>query len=105
MNDQINSNNQTKKNAPSGNGGVTFPKLESWNDMTQVATIAAKVNKRRVLCRISLKILKDRFGASEENPMQSVAMHRDTLQKAAKNLIENENFEEDGSVLIRASDL
>lgn len=105
MNDHINSNNQTKKNAPSGNGGVSFPKLESWNNVTQVATIAAKVNKRRVLCRISLKILTDRFGASEENPMQSVVMHRDTLEKVAKNLIEKEHFEEDGSVLIRAEDL
>lgn len=105
MNDNINRNNPTNKGASSRTGEVKFPKLESWNEMTQVATIAAVVNKRRVLCRVSLKILIDRFGASEENPMQSVAKHRDILQKVAKNLIENENYEEDGSILIRARNL
>ena len=73
--------------------------------MTKVATVAAEVNKKRVLCRISLEILRNKFGASEEEPMRSVALHRTAIQEAARKLIENEVYEEDGSVLIRACDL
>ena len=73
--------------------------------MAKVATVAAEVDKKRVLCRISLEILRDRFGASENEPMQSVAEHRTVIQEAARKLIENEIYEEDGSVLIRAHDI
>jgi len=82
-----------------------FPKLESWNSTTKVATIAATIDKKRVLCRISLDILRDSFGASEEDPMRSVAEYRTNIQEAASKLIENESYEEDGSILIRACDL
>jgi DNA-binding XRE family transcriptional regulator len=68
--------------------------------MTNMATIAAQFNKQRVLCRISQETLREKFGASEEDPMQSVAQHRIAIQKAAVMLIENETYEEDGSVLI-----
>ena len=73
--------------------------------MTRVATVAAEANKRRVLCRISLESLRDKFGSSEEEPMRFVAQHRTAIQEAARKLIESEVYEEDGSVLIRASDL
>ena len=84
---------------------ISFPRLECWNTMTKVATITAEANKRRVLCRISLESLRDKFGASEEEPMRSVARHRTAIQEAARKLIENEIYEEDGSVLIHARDL
>ena len=96
--------NHCRKSA-SGNTGISFPKLECWNTMTKVATVAAEVNKKRVLCRISLEILRNKFGVSEEEPMRSVALHRTVIQEAARKLIENEVYEEDGSVLIRACDL
>jgi hypothetical protein len=73
--------------------------------MTKVATVAAEVSKKRVLCRISLEILRDKFGASEEDPMRSVVQHRTAIQEAARRLIENEVYEEDGSILIHAHDL
>ena len=85
--------------------GVSFPRLECWNPMTKVATIAAEISKRRVLCRISLKIMIDKFGASEDDPMLSVVQHRAVIQEAARKLIENDVYEEDGSVLIRARDI
>ncbi|MEJ1472182.1 MAG: DUF1488 domain-containing protein [Candidatus Sedimenticola sp. (ex Thyasira tokunagai)] len=89
----------------SGDTGISFPRLECWNTLAKVATIAAVVNKRRVLCRISLDIMKDKFGAAEDEPMRSVAQHRVAIQEAARKLIENEVYEEDGSVLIRAHNL
>ena len=89
----------------SGDTGITFPRLECWNAVTKMATVAAEVNKKRVLCRISLRILIDKFGASEEEPMRSVAQHRAAIQEAARKLIEDKVYEEDGSVLISAQDL
>ncbi len=85
--------------------GISFPRLECWNPMTEVATVAAEVNKKRVLCRISMQILQDQFSASAEAPMRAVAEHRAVIQAAAKKLIEDEAFEEDGSIVIRARDL
>jgi len=73
--------------------------------MTKVATIAAELNKKRVLCRISLEIMIEKYGASEEDPMQSVVQHRAAIQEAARRLIENEVYEEDGSILIRERDI
>ena len=93
------------RSAISVNTGISFPKLECWNALTKVATLAAEVNKKRVLCRISLETLSDKFGASEEDPMKWVAQHRVAIQSAAKKLIEHENYEPDGSVLISADDL
>ena len=84
---------------------ILFPRLECWNTTTKVATVAADVDKNRVLCRISLKILRDQFGALDETPMLSVAQHRTAIQEAARTLIENGIYEEDGSVNIRACDL
>jgi hypothetical protein len=83
---------------------ISFPRLECWNTTTNVATVAADVDKNRVLCRISLEILRGQFGASEEEPMQFVAQHRVAIQEAARTLIENGVFEDDGSVVIRACD-
>ncbi len=85
--------------------GISFPRLECWNPMTEVATVAAEVNKKRVLCRISMEILQDKFSASTEAPMRAVAEHRAVIQAAAKKLIEDGAYEEDGSIVIRSTDL
>ena len=84
---------------------IKFPRLECWNDIAKMATIAAQVNKQRVLCRISQKTLRNKYGASKDEPMQSVAQHRIAIQDAAKMLIESNSFEEDGSILILERDL
>ncbi|MCG7865178.1 MAG: hypothetical protein B6D70_10140 [gamma proteobacterium symbiont of Stewartia floridana] len=89
-----------RRTISSGDSGISFPQLESWNSVTKVATVAAQYNKQRVLCRISQKTLQNTFGALEDDPMKSVAKHRLSIQQAAKSLIESEIYEEDGSVLI-----
>ena len=93
------------KTSNQGDKGVTFPKLESWHPVSKVATIAAVVNKKRVLCRISFKTLKGKFGASDKAPMDSLAQNRSVVQEAARRLIEGNNYEEDGSILIRLENL
>ena len=84
---------------------ISFPRLESWNNMTKMATVVAQVDKKRVLCRISYESLRAKFGASDDKFMQSVAQHRTDIQEAAKRLIERDDYEVDGSVLIRTKDL
>lgn len=86
---------------------ISFPRLECWNNTTKMATLAAEVDKKRVLCRISLESLRDKFGvsASEDELMRSVAEHRAAIQEAARDLIERNIYEEDGSVLIETRDL
>ena len=83
---------------------ISFPKLESWNATSKVATIVATVDKKRILCRISMEVLKERFDASEDEPMQSLIEYRADIQEAAEKLIEREAYEEDGSILIRTCD-
>ena len=73
--------------------------------MTNVATIAAQVGGKRVLCRISLEVLKKKFRASASEPMQSVSKNRERIRSAARMLIERESYEEDGSILIRHGDI
>ena len=84
---------------------ISFPLLESWNPITKVATIAAQVGGKRVLCRISIEVLKKRFRASASEPMQSVSKNRMVIRDAARKLIEDKAYEEDGSILIRQKDI
>ncbi len=79
--------------------------LECWNPMTKVATIAAQVDQKRVLCRISMEVLQKKFRASSDEPMRAVAENRSLLQEKARVLIEKEAFEEDGSIVIRYRDI
>lgn len=88
-----------------GDNVITFPRLECWNGKSKVATVAADVNNRRVLCRIPLALLRKRFGATPEEPMRAVTTHRLTIQEAARRLIENQSFEADGSVWIGERDI
>ncbi len=84
---------------------ITFPMLECWNPMTKVASIAAQVDQRRVLCKITMEVLQKVFQASVDHPMRAVAENRAVLQAKARILIEAEAFEEDGSILLRSKDL
>ncbi len=95
----------TYRSSASDSTGIFFPGLECWNPLTEVATVAAQVNKQRVLCRISLQTLRDKLGVEDGAPMRYVAHHRAVIQDAARRLIAKGAYEEDGSVVIRAQDL
>lgn len=73
--------------------------------MTKVATIAAEVNGKRVLCRISSAVLKKKFGSTADTAMKAVSDHRPQIETAAIKLIENETYEQDGSIEIKYKDL
>lgn len=93
------------KTTSSDGSAISFPVRECWNPMTKVATITAEVDKRRVLCRISIEVLQEHFNVSVEEPLRAVAENRSTLQAKSRMLIANEAFEEDGSIIIRSKDI
>ncbi len=93
------------KTSTSDESEISFPMLECWNPMTKVASIAAQVDQRRVLCKISMEVLQKKFRASADAPMRAVAENRSLIQAKARILIEAEAFEEDGSILLRSKDL
>ena len=93
------------KTKSSNRESILFPMLECWNPINKTATIAADVDKSRVLCHISLKTLVARFGAKKDQPMRCVAENRNAIRTAAKKIIEKKSYEEDGSIRIRSGDL
>ena len=86
-------------------GKISFPKLQCWNPVTRVATIAADVDGKRVSCRISAADLQKKFKAAPDAPMQVITANRVQIENAARALIENKAFEEDGSIMIGYKDL
>lgn len=86
-------------------GSITFPLLQCWNPQTNVATIAAQVSHQRVSCRIALTVLKNKFRVLDNEPMKTITEHRKEIEAAARKLIERKSFEEDGSILIRQTDI
>ena len=93
------------KSAATDESTISFPLLECWNPMTKVATVAAQVGSRRIMCRIPFKLLRKKFRAAEDEPMVAVAENRKVIETAARKLIEKQAFEEDGTILIRDSDI
>jgi hypothetical protein len=81
-------------------GKVSFPALQSWNPSTEIATIAAQVSGKRVLCRIPMTDLSKKFDFSTEEPMKAVTKYRAEIEAAARKLIDNKTYEEDGSINI-----
>ena len=73
--------------------------------MTKVAILTAEVDKKRILCRISMEVLREKFDFSVDEPLRAVAENRSILQTRSRTLIANGVFEEDGSIVIRSEDL
>jgi Protein of unknown function (DUF1488). len=84
---------------------ITFPALQCWNPMTETVTIAAQVNGERVSCRISGKVLNERFPDSSQVPMESTIENRTLIEAAARRLIQNNQFDQDGSITINIKDI
>jgi len=101
----------THKRNNKDNGDILFPNLQCWNPDTRVATIVAQVSSGRIACKIKLSDLSklsdqgEKFDSPPDDPMQSVTENREAIEKAARKLIENKQFEADGSILVQYKDL
>ncbi|MFT5134759.1 MAG: hypothetical protein ACI9SC_003240 [Gammaproteobacteria bacterium] len=88
----------------SEDGKISFPALQSWNPVSEIATIAAQVSGKRVLCRIPITDLKRKFDVSSEDPMKAVTKYRKEIETAARKLIDDKTYETDGSINIHYKD-
>ena len=86
-------------------GSITFPQLQCWNPVTEMATIAAEYRGKRVSCRVKVSDLRKKFKHFPDHPMQIVTIFRAEIEDAAIKLIENNDFLDDGSILIKYKDL
>lgn len=86
-------------------GTITFPKLQCWNPLTEMATIAAEFKGKRISCRIKIIDLRKKFHNFPDQPMQLVTIYRAEIESAARKLIERNAFLEDGSIIIKHKDL
>ncbi len=93
------------KQKKTDDGSISFPGLHCWNPVTEVITIAAQVSGNRVSCRIDLADIESKFKAVSEEPLITVKTYRKEIESAARKLIENKNYEKDGSILISFNDL
>ncbi len=93
------------KRNKTGDGSISFPPLQCWNPVTKVATIAAQFNGERVSCRVKINDLRKKFHIFPDEPMQSITNYRTEIENAARKMIENNNFEDDGSIMISYKDL
>ena len=84
---------------------VTFPNLQCWNPLTEIATIAAQYRGRRVSCRVKINDLKKKYHFFPDLPMQLVTKYRKEIETAARKLIDKKEFQDDGSILIKYADL
>lgn len=84
---------------------ITFPRLQCWNPLTETATIAAQYRGKRVSCRVRIVDLRKKFRFFPDQPMELVSIHRDEIEQAARKLIEQNEFEADGSIKINYKDL
>lgn len=93
------------KPSTSKDSKISFPKLESWNPMHNVATIAVDIDKTRVLCRISRDVLRLFCADKTVDPMNILKDHRSVFEDKALKLIQNKSYEKDGSLEIREADI
>ena len=84
---------------------ITFPALQSWNPVTEFVTIAAEVHGKRVLCRIDSQDLIKKYQGSKEEPMAIVSQYRGEIEQAARKMIDDKSYQDDGSILIAFNDL
>ena len=93
------------KSKKEDDGTITFPQLQCWNPLTEMATIAAQYKGRRVSCKVRINDLKKKYHFFPDQPMQLVTNYRHEIETAAKKLIESNEFQDDGSIIIKYKDL
>ncbi|HEY7217949.1 MAG TPA: DUF1488 domain-containing protein [Candidatus Binatia bacterium] len=80
---------------------------DEWHDphRRQVVWFSAIVDDKSIDCGISIEALADHFGAYFDDPLPSFRRHRTRIQEIATKLIIQRRFEDDGTLLIRSTDL
>jgi len=79
---------------------ISFPREQLLTFDNDGVDFPAIVDGRRVLCRISPEALDDHFNAKREGTLHAFLRHRSEIEAKARELIEQQKFQPDGSILI-----
>lgn len=83
---------------------ITFPAIEAFDVNTDCVSFPADIDGKRIACRVSWEALHDNFGGQYLQPLEAFRSSRAAVERKAAQLIEQQRFEKDGSVLIRSGD-
>jgi hypothetical protein len=80
---------------------------DEWYDhhRRKVVWFSAIVDDKSIDCGISIEALAEHFGAFYDDPLPAFRSHRERIRETAARLITERRFEDDGTVIIRTSDL
>lgn len=70
-----------------------------------VVWFSAIDDEKVIQCALSIDALVDQFGAFADDPLPAFRKHHELIWRIAAKLIAQRRFEDDGSILIRSSDL
>ena len=80
---------------------------DEWYDhhRRKVVWFSAIVDEKCIDCGVSIEALRDHFGAFVDDPLPAFRSNRARIQAAATKLITQRRFEDDGTIIIRSTDL
>ena len=80
---------------------------DEWYDhhRRKVVWFSAIVDDKSIDCGISIEALAEHFGAFYDDPLPAFRSHRERIRETAARLITERRFEDDGTVIIRNTDL
>ena len=80
---------------------------DEWHDphRRQVVWFSAIADDKSIECGVSIEALTEHFGAYQDDPLPSFRAHRQRILDAAAKLINERRFEDDGTIIVRSSDL
>ncbi len=84
---------------------ILFPREQQLVFDNASVDFPAIVDGRRTPCKISGEALNDHFNAEREGTLHAFLRHRSDIEGKARDLIEQQRFQSDGSVLISTFDI
>lgn len=83
---------------------IVFPSIEAWDGNVNCVSFRAEVDGKRVRCLITWEALQDNFGGDSAPPLDCFRAGRHAIESKAENLLTQQRFEADGSILIQTQD-
>ena len=84
---------------------ISFPREQQLTFDNSGVDFPAIVDGRRIPCRISREALDDHFNAEREGTLHAFLRHRSEVEVKARELIEQQKSQPDGSILINTFDI
>ncbi len=84
---------------------IIFSPERSWDSITESVKFPAEIDGKKIICKISIEALMDHFNCDVNNPLAAFDKNRPAIIEITEDFINGDLFEEDGSILVRNSDI